>query len=93
MSDEQLLDAAADDMVLRMLTEALARKLGRAGASAAGIGRESKLLEIGIIDSQGLLDIILEVEESSGRVFDPMRLDLESGVTLGMLAGAFAAGP
>ncbi|MBX6741581.1 MAG: hypothetical protein IRY87_05970 [Acetobacteraceae bacterium] len=88
MSDEALVAAPDQDMVLRLLTEALMRKLGRAGATMA-ISRESKLLELGIIDSQGLLDIILEVEASCGRAFDPMHLDLESGVTLGMLAGAF----
>jgi hypothetical protein len=90
MSDELLAEASARDMVLRLLAEALAQRLGQAGAPAAEIGRESKLLELGIIDSQALLDIILEVEASCGRTFDPMRLDLESGITLGMLAGAFA---
>lgn len=92
MSDEALVAAPAQDTVLHLLTEALLRKLGRAGASA-GIREESKLLELGIIDSQGLLDIILEVESNCGRAFDPMHLDLESGVTLGMLARAFVEDP
>ncbi|MBW8268686.1 phosphopantetheine-binding protein [Caldovatus aquaticus] len=79
-----------DDTILRLLTEALARKLGEAGIPAAGIGEETDLLDLGVIDSQGLLDVILEVEESGGRTFDPLRIDFETGITLGKLAGAFA---
>lgn len=92
MRDGALTDAPARDTVLRLLTEALSRKLRQAGNPAARVDEGTKLLEIGIIDSQGLIDIILEVEEGSGRAFDPTRLDLERGVTLGMLANAFAEG-
>jgi len=76
--------------VLGSLRQALARKLEAAGGRPVVVEESSNLLEIGVVDSQGLLDLILEVEESCGLMFDPARIDLESGVTLGVLAQAFA---
>ncbi|MBV8455072.1 MAG: acyl carrier protein [Acetobacteraceae bacterium] len=71
------------------LREALKRKWKGSGRAQNGITDQTSLLEAGVIDSMGLLDIILEVEESYSCVFDPESLDLESGVTLAKLASAF----
>ena len=78
--------------VREVLRGALARYLGRAGRAEALIDARTDLLQLGPIDSQALVDIILEVEESSGRIFDPERLSLEGGITLDTIAGAFANG-
>ncbi|WP_431266718.1 hypothetical protein [Dankookia sp. P2] len=85
-NDAPTLDAT-DGAVLDLLRQGLAKALRNAGLS-----RDTdnvNLLEVGVIDSQRLLDLILDVEGSSGRVFDPTRIDFESGVTLAKLAGAF----
>lgn len=78
-----------DDVVLKILTAALMRKLSAAGVPATGIDEKTSLLDVGVIDSQAILDLILEVEEGCGREFDPVRVDFESGITLGKLSGAF----
>ena len=77
-----------DDAVMNLLRAGLAKAL-----QSAGLSRDAddvNLLEVGVIDSQRLLDLILEVEDGSGRIFDPTRIDFESGVTLTKLVGAFA---
>ena len=79
----------ANEIVRRLLMEVLLRKLGEAGAAADGIDETTALIELGVIDSQGLLDIILEVEDGCGRMFDPMLIDLEGEVTLHSIAAAF----
>lgn len=79
----------ADSAVLERLEAALMRKLSAAGIPATAIGEGTCLFETGAVDSQGLLDLILEVEDGVGRVFDPARIDFERGITLGQLAGAF----
>lgn len=79
-----------DDSPLALLSEALARKLGREGRSAR-IDPDADLIELGLIDSQALLDMILDVEASTGRMFNAEVLDFEGGVTLGRLAAAFMA--
>lgn len=50
---------------------------------------ETCLLEVGLIDSTRLVDIILEVETRCGVQFNPESVDFESGVTLGSLIEAF----
>ena len=77
-----------DGAVLNLLRDGLAKALQRAGLSRDA--DNINLLEVGVIDSQRLLDLILDVECGSGRVFDPTRIDFETGVTLAKLAGAFA---
>jgi acyl carrier protein len=63
---------------------------GRARSQAdGGIDASTRLLEVGLIDSARLLDIILEVESRCGVEFNPERIDLETGVTFGSLIGAF----
>lgn len=84
---------AADDTVRRLLIEVLLRKLGEARIPATGIDETTALIDLGLIDSQGLLDIILEVEEGCGRTFDPLLVDLEGVVTLERIATAFTGEP
>jgi hypothetical protein len=50
----------------------------------------TQLLEVGLIDSKDLLDIILEVEERCAVEFDAEHIDFELGLTLGSLISAFA---
>ena len=88
--DGQTQSREADgDLVRRLLMEVLIRRLASAGISAAGIDETTALIDLGVIDSQALLDIILEVEDDCGRTFDPLRIDLESDVTLERIAMAF----
>lgn len=61
-----------------------ARALGNGGIDAS-----TRLLEVGLIDSTRLLDIILEVETRCGVQFNPEHIDFETGVTLGALINAF----
>ena len=49
----------------------------------------AKLLEEGLIDSKNLLDIILEVEMRCAVTFNPERINIEQGLTLGSLITAF----
>jgi hypothetical protein len=81
---------AAGDSPLRLLTDALARQLRRDGRAASRIDLDADLLALGVVDSQALLDMILDVEQGSGRLFDADGMDFESGVTLRRLAAAFA---
>ena len=76
---------------LNLLTDALARRLRQDGRGSARIDPDSDLIELGLVDSQALLDMILDVEQGSGRLFDADGMDFESGVTLRRLAAAFAA--
>lgn len=79
-----------NDPPLALLTEALARKLRKDGRGGR-IDPDADLIELGIIDSQALLDMILEVEDGTGRMFDAEGMDFEHGVTLRRLAAAFPA--
>jgi acyl carrier protein len=83
--------AAHENPPLRLLTDALAQRLRKDGRSTSRIDPDSDLIELGLIDSQALLDMILDVEQGSGRLFDADGMDFESGVTLRRLAAAFAA--
>ena len=63
---------------------------GRARAALGdSIDASTRLLEVGLIDSTRLLDIILEVETRCGVQFNPEHIDFETGVTLGGLIDAF----
>ncbi len=81
----------ASDRPLILLTDALVRRLHDNGRGTSRIDPDSDLIELGLIDSQALLDMILDVEQGSGRMFDAEGMDFESGVTLRRLAAAFAA--
>ena len=53
------------------------------------IDLSTRLLEVGLIDSTRLLDIILEVETRCGVEFNPEHIDFETSITLGSLISAF----
>lgn len=72
-----------------IVLDALARKLGGRGHSPSALDEASNLSELGLIDSKDLLDIILEVEERARSEFNPEGIDMERGLTLAMLIGAF----
>ncbi|HTW71103.1 MAG TPA: phosphopantetheine-binding protein [Acetobacteraceae bacterium] len=80
-----------DSPLLRLLRDALARRLRQDGRNASRIDPDSDLIELGLVDSQGLLDMILDAEEGSGQMFDAEGMDFETGVTLRRLAAAFGA--
>ncbi len=81
---------AASNSPLMLLNDALAQRFRKDGRATAGIDPDADLIELGLIDSQALLDMILDVEQASGRLFDADGMDFESGVTLRRLAAAFA---
>ena len=54
-----------------------------------GIDDSTHLLKVGLVDSKGLLDIILEVEQRCGVQFNPEHIDFETGITFGGLIDAF----
>ncbi|HUB16214.1 MAG TPA: hypothetical protein VMB34_29995 [Acetobacteraceae bacterium] len=74
--------------LLPLLSEALSKRL-RQNRHASNVDVDADLIELGLVDSQTLLDIILEVEGGSGQMFDAEAMDFESGVTLRRLAAAF----
>jgi acyl carrier protein len=80
----------ADDPVMLLLLASFRRHLDTFGIPATTINKDTNLIEAAVIDSQSLLDLILEVENGCGRTFDPLQIDFESGVTLRKLACAFA---
>lgn len=81
--------ASEHDPVLQVLGEALRRRLGGAGGKGR-IEYDTDLIETGILDSQALLDLVLEVEQRTERLFDAEAIDFEHGVTLRGIAAAFA---
>ena len=56
---------------------------------AGGVDESTQLIEVGLIDSTHLLDIILEVEQRCAVEFDPTRVDFDGALTLGSLVSAF----
>jgi acyl carrier protein len=84
-----LTNLAADTSPLALLADVLAQRLREEGHSVARIDPDADLIELGLVDSQALLDVILDVEQASGRMFDADGMDFESGVTLRRLAAAF----
>jgi len=83
--------AVENNAPLQLLSEALTRRLRRDGRNTVRIDADSDLIDLGVVDSQGLLDMILDAEAGSGQMFDADGMDFESGVTLRRLAAAFAA--
>ncbi|HEY3847612.1 MAG TPA: hypothetical protein VGL95_10910 [Acetobacteraceae bacterium] len=82
---------AANNPPLTLLTDALAQRLRGEGRATPRIDADADLIELGLVDSQALLDMILDVEQGSGQLFDADGMDFEGGVTLRRLAAAFAA--
>jgi acyl carrier protein len=83
--------SASDNPPLTLLVNALTLRLRQSNAAPPRVDPDSDLIELGLVDSQALLDMILEVEQESGRMFDADGMDFEGGVSLRRLAAAFAA--
>ena len=86
---QDVTNLAADGLALHLLSDAMLRRLRQDGRTPK-IDPDTDLIETGLIDSQALLDVILDVEANSGRLFDAEGMDFERGVTLRRLAAAFA---
>jgi acyl carrier protein len=71
--------------ILSMLGPRVARSQFRGDISAS-----TQLLQLGLVDSTDLLDIILEVEQRCAVAFDPARVDFEENLTVATLVAAFA---
>lgn len=90
MPDNNVVILPDEAQRMALVTEALARRLRQEGRSMPRIAPDADLIELGLVDSQALLDIILDVEQQSGCLFDAERIDFETGMTLRHLAAAFA---
>jgi acyl carrier protein len=77
------------EIIRTTILELLSPRLSLSGLKNS-IDASTQLLEIGLIDSKDLLDIILEVEERCAVEFDPEHIDFEAGLTFGSLITAFA---
>jgi acyl carrier protein len=78
-----------NEAVRSAVLSALAGKLSAAARGRGDIDEKSPLLELGLIDSEDLIEIILEVEQQCTCEFNPEQMDLEAGLTLGGLISAF----
>ncbi len=79
------------EAVRSIVVRALMRKITAAGRDSGGLEDGAKLLELGLIDSEDLIEVILEVEGECPCQFDPDGLDLENGLTLAGLVDSFVA--
>jgi acyl carrier protein len=79
------------DAVRSALLHALASKLSAHSRGPANIDEKAQLVELGLVDSADLVEIILEVEQQSGCEFDPQQISLETGLTIASLSAAFLA--
>ncbi len=73
-----------------IVRETLLQRLTAAGFPASELGDGTKLFELGLIDSEDLVEVILEVEERCQCEFDPTAIDLEGGLTLAGFTRSFA---
>jgi acyl carrier protein len=79
------MSASSIDDIRELILELLSPKLG-----SAIVDDHTKLVGLGLIDSADLLDVIVSVEQETGLDFDPEGVDLEEGLTIGLLIAAFA---
>jgi acyl carrier protein len=84
-------DEIDKEAVRSTVLSALAGKLAAAEHGRSDIDEKSQLLAVGLIDSEDLIEIILEVEQQCGCEFHPEQMDLEVGLTLGGLINAFVS--
>jgi hypothetical protein len=87
---QDVANVAAAAPVQQLVVDALAQRLRQDGRSMPRIDPDADLIDLGILDSQALLDVILDVEQRSGCLFDADGMDFERGVTLRRLAAAFS---
>ncbi len=89
MPDNTIMTLPDDAGTLALVTDALARRLHQEGRAMPRIGSDDDLVELGLVDSQALLDVILDVEQRSGQMFNADHIDFERGMSLRHLAAAF----
>jgi acyl carrier protein len=80
-----------NEIIFSTILEMLAPRLSRLPRRGGGVDASTQLLEMGLIDSKDLLDIILEVEQRCAVEFDPTRIDFEGNLTFGNLVSAFTS--
>lgn len=86
VNDENILGSIVQQILLQ--------KLAASGCLHTELSQSTKLLELGLIDSEDLVEVILEVEERCDCDFDPTGIDLESGLTLaGFVRSFIVRGP
>lgn len=51
---------------------------------------DGELVDVGLLDSLDLIDVLFEVQATCGCEFDPEHLKLEGGVTVRKLVAAFS---
>ena len=77
------------DLIRRAIVAMLPSGRSRSPLSDGVIDGSTRLLEVGLIDSPRLLDIILDVESRCGVAFNPERIDPDASITLDSLISAF----
>ena len=77
-----------NEIIFSTILEMLKPRLSR--VNAGGVDASTQLLDVGLVDSKDLLDIILEVEQRCAVEFDPTRISFEGPLTFGSLVTAFA---
>jgi acyl carrier protein len=80
-------DRDALDSIVRQI---LLQRLAVSGHPDSDLAQGTRLLELGLIDSEDLVEVILEVEENYNCEFDPTKIDLESGLTLAGFVSSFS---
>jgi acyl carrier protein len=73
------------------ILRSLARKRGKENDNFRDVDDECDILGLGLIDSEDLVDLILEVEEQCKCEFNAEAIDTADGLTVKTLIGAFAA--
>jgi len=81
VSDRTIVDSTVRQILLQ--------RLAVAGLSDNELTQGTRLLELGLIDSEDLVEVILEVEERCGCEFNPVEIDLEAGLTLANFMSSF----
>jgi acyl carrier protein len=77
------------EVILETILEMLGPSAAQLRTPDGGVDVSTRLLEVGLVDSKGLLDIILKVEGRCGVEFNPEGMDVEKGVTLGSLLRSY----
>ena len=71
-----------DDEVRDLILEVLAPKLAAMGTRADMLDGDTSLVELGLVDSLGFLELALEVENRSGRTLDLADADPDEFTTV-----------
>jgi acyl carrier protein len=72
-----------------VLLEVLGPRLGRTQSGTVADPASGELTDLGLVDSSDLLDVVLDVEQRCGVIFNPERISFDSALSLEGLAAAF----